>query len=92
MCSFLLRDLHIVTVLLLTHNSYKNGFISLKLCVEFSIFDFVSFLLYLTYLFNKKHRQRCGICSKLIEHIGVFIVNFEHISHLRASVFIVNFE
>ena len=25
-------------------------------------------------------------------HFGVFIVNFEHISHLCSSVFIVNFE
>ena len=45
--------------------------------------------------------QRCEICSKLTlktpkrRHwcrFGVFIVNFEHISHLCSSVPIVNFE
>ena len=35
--------------------------------------------------------QRCGICSELTI-IAVFIVNFEHISHLCSSVSIVNFE
>ena len=45
--------------------------------------------------------QRCEICSKLTIKIperrqwrrfGVFIVNFEHNSHLCSSVSIVNFE
>ena len=45
--------------------------------------------------------QRCEICSKLTiktpkrrqwRRFGVFIVNFEHISHLCSSVSIVNFE
>ena len=45
--------------------------------------------------------QRCEICSKLTikppkrrhwRRFGVFIVNFEHISHLCFSVSIVNFE
>ena len=49
---------------------------------------------------NKNTRARCEICSTLIvktperhqwRRSGVFIVNFEHISHL-VSVFIVNFE
>ena len=40
---------------------------------------------------NRNTRTRCEICSKLIiktperrhwRHSGVFIVNFEHISHL----------
>ena len=37
-------------------------------------------------------KQRCEICSKLRRRFGVFIVNFEHISHLCYSVSIVNFE
>ena len=45
--------------------------------------------------------QGCEICSKLTiktperrhwRRFGVFIVNFEHISHLCSSVSIVNFE
>ena len=40
--------------------------------------------------------QRCEICSKLpmktTKSFGVFIVNFEHISHLCSSVSIANFE
>ena len=39
--------------------------------------------------------QRCEICSKLTiktRRFGVFIVNFEHISHLRSSVSVVTFE
>ena len=53
---------------------------------------------------NRNTRTRCEICSKLTEkhqndaigrghwrRSGVFIVNFEYISHL-ASVSIVNFE
>ena len=45
--------------------------------------------------------QRCETCSKLTiktpkrhhwRRFGVFIVNFEHISHLCSSVFIVNFQ
>ena len=42
--------------------------------------------------------RRCEICSKLTiktpkrRHFGVFIVNFELISHLCSSVSIVNFE
>ena len=38
--------------------------------------------------------QRCEICSKLTIKTPkrVFIVNFEHISHLYSSVSIVNFE
>ena len=39
--------------------------------------------------------QRCEICSKLTiktRRFGVFIVNSEHISHLRSSVSVVTFE
>ena len=45
--------------------------------------------------------QMCEICSKLTiktpkrrqwHHFGVFIVKFEHISHLSYSVSVVNFE
>ena len=50
---------------------------------------------------TRNSRKRCAICSKLtIETLerrhrrrsGVFIVNFEHVSHLFLCVFIVNFE
>ena len=58
---------------------------------------------------NRNTGTRCEICSKLIIKIperrsGIFIVHFEHISHLacskltikipecRSGVFIVNFE
>ena len=49
----------------------------------------------------KTLEQRCKICSKLTIktpkrrqscHFDVFIVNFEHISHLCSSISIVNFE
>ena len=36
--------------------SWSTKFVSLKLCVEFSIFDSVSFLLKFIFLFNKMHR------------------------------------
>ena len=38
--------------------------------------------------------QRCEICSKLTINTPkrVFIVNFEHISHLCSSVYILNYE
>ena len=50
---------------------------------------------------NTNTRTRCEIYSKSTiktreqchwHHCGVFIVNFEHISHSFSSVFIVNFE
>ena len=39
---------------------------------------------------NRNMRARCEI--RHWRHSGIFIVNFEHISHLCSSVFIVNFE
>ena len=45
-------------VLLLICDSYmiwRTRFVSLKLCVGFSIFDFVAFLLKFTFLFDKIH-------------------------------------
>ena len=50
---------------------------------------------------NKSTRNRCQICSKLTiktserrhgRRSGVFIINFEHISHLFSSVSTVDFE
>ena len=50
---------------------------------------------------NKNTKTRCKICSKLTiktpqqrqwRRSGVFIVNFEHISHLVLMGFFVNFE
>ena len=48
MPSFFFRELQLVTVLLLICDSYmgrSKSFVSLKLCVRFSIFDSVLFLL-----------------------------------------------
>ena len=51
---FLLRELQLITVLLLiSYTSGSTWFISLKLCVGFSIFDSVSFLLTL-YFYSTK--------------------------------------
>ena len=48
---------------------------------------------YLLEVNNRNTRKRCEIYSKLIIKIsGIFIVNFEHISHLCSSASIVNFE
>ena len=52
------RELQLIIVLLLICDSYMSWstrFISLKLCVGFSIFDSVSFLLKFIFLFNKMH-------------------------------------
>ena len=38
--------------------------------------------IYLLKVNNRNTRTRCEICSKLTIKTGVFIVNFEHISHL----------
>ena len=51
--------------------------------------------------YNRNTRTRCQICSKLTIKIperrhwcrfGIFIGNFEHISHLSPSISIANFE
>ena len=58
MPSFFFRELQIITALLLIYNSYMSWntrFVSLKLCVGFSIFDSLSFLLKFIFLFNKMH-------------------------------------
>ena len=55
MHSFLFCELQLITVLLLICNSYMSWntrFVSLKLCVWFSIFHSVSFLLKIIFLFN----------------------------------------
>ena len=52
---FFFPELQLITVLLSIHNSYVRWsarFISLKLCVGFSIFDSVLFLLKLVFLFS----------------------------------------
>ena len=51
-------ELQLVTILFLICDSYMSRrarFVSVKLYVEFSIFDSVSFLLKFTFLFNKMH-------------------------------------
>ena len=56
--TFFFRELQLITVLLLICDSYMSWstrFVSLKLCVGFSIFDSVSFLLKFIILFNKMH-------------------------------------
>ena len=58
MPSFFLSRAPIITVLLLTCFSYMiwgTRFFSLKLCMGFSIFNSVSFLLKFIVFFNKKH-------------------------------------
>ena len=58
MLFFFFRELQLITVLLLIYGSYMNRstrFVALKLCVGFSIFDSVSFLLKFIFLFNKIH-------------------------------------
>ena len=58
MLSFFFRELQLIMVLLLICGSYMSWstrLISLKLCVGFSIFDSVSFLLKFIFLFNKMH-------------------------------------
>ena len=55
---FFFRKPQLMTVLLLICNSLMSlstKFISLKLCVEIYVFDSVSFLLKLIFLFNKMH-------------------------------------
>ena len=56
MLSFFFRELQLITVLFLIYDSYmtwSTRFVSLKLCVGFFIFDFLSFLLKFIHLFNK---------------------------------------
>ena len=55
---FFFRELILIAVLLLICDSHISGstkFVSLKLSVEFSIFDSVSFLLKFIFSFNKMH-------------------------------------
>ena len=51
MPSFFFRELQLIRVLL----NWNTRFVFLKLCVEFSIFASVSFLLKFIFLFNKIH-------------------------------------
>ena len=56
MHTFFLRELQLITVLFLIcnfHTSWSPTFISLKLCVGFSIFDSISFWLKFILFFNK---------------------------------------
>ena len=58
MPSFFFRELQLITVLLLICDSYMSWntrFLSQKLCVGFSIFHFVSFLLKFIFLSTKIH-------------------------------------
>ena len=70
----------------------KNDFV-MKLCIIISINNeqVVSIGIYLLKVNIRNTRTKCEICSKLIINtperrhwrcFGVFIVNFEHISHL----------
>ena len=57
-CPFFFPELQLITVLLLICDSYMSWstrFVSLKLCVGFSSFDLVLFLLKFIFLFNKMH-------------------------------------
>ena len=58
MPSFFLRKFQLVTILLSICDSYMSWctiFVSLKLCVEFSIFSSISFLIKFMFLFKKIH-------------------------------------
>ena len=58
MPSFFFRELQLITVLPLISDPYMSWstrFVSLKLCVGFSVFDSVSFWLKFIFLFNKMH-------------------------------------
>ena len=58
MHSFFFRELQLITVLLLIRDSYMSwskSFVSLKVCVVFSISYSVSFLLKFIFCFNKIH-------------------------------------
>ena len=51
-------EFQVVTVFLLTRNSYmrwRTSFVSVKVCMEFPVFNSISFLLEFIFLFNKKH-------------------------------------
>ena len=55
---FFFRELQLTTFLLLIYDSYMSWstwFVCLKLCVGFSIFNSVSFLLKFIFFFNKMH-------------------------------------
>ena len=55
---FFFRELQHITILLLIRNFYttwSTRFISPRVCVEFSIFDSISFLLKFTLLFDKTY-------------------------------------
>ena len=58
MPSFFFGEFHLSTVLLLICDSYMSWstkFVSLKVCLGFSIFDSVSFLLKFVFMFYKVH-------------------------------------
>ena len=58
MHSFFFHELQLIKVLILIcdfYMSWSTRFVSVKLCVGFSIFDSVSFLLKFVFLFNKMH-------------------------------------
>ena len=65
---FFFRVLQLITGLLLIYNfytSWSKWFISLKLCVGFSIFDSVSFTLNFKFLLNKKRPFKIKIIEEL---------------------------
>ena len=65
---FFFRVLQLITGLLLIYNfytSWSTWFISLKLCVGFSIFDSVSFTLNFKFLLNKKRPFKIKIIEEL---------------------------
>ena len=77
---FPFRELQLITLLLLTCNSYTSSskrFISLKLCVRFSIFDSVSFLLLFIFfstksmgsLTLKRHNSFQNKNDRIVAHI-----------------------
>ena len=88
----LMKDF-ITGVFLGIFKTFKNSNFSghMKMTTSQLCFDGYPTSIYLFKVKNRNTRTRCGICSKLAIKIperrqwcrsGIFIVNFEHISHL----------
>ena len=78
MSSFFFRELQLITVLLIIRDSYMSWskrFMSLKLCVGFSIFDSVSFLLSFTFSVQIFLLVSCYFCwdSSTLKYHNFFL-------------------
>ena len=74
----------------------RNGYIKESTETKLSIFNIFLAAIYLLKVNNINSRTRCEICSKLTiktaeRRSGVFIVNYEHISHLVLAFLLLTF-